>query len=144
MTRFLASLGRFLVLASLVSCASAPAGPDLALQRASPNGQFVITLMPPATVPLQRIHDWQVKVATPDGSPVTQALVYVNGGMPEHGHGLPTRPAVTRELSPGTYLIEGMKFSMPGWWEILIAVQKGPASDVTTFNRIIDTPGADR
>ena len=42
--------------------------------------------------------------------------------MPQHGHGLPTRPQVTRELADGTYLIEGMKFSMTGWWEIKLAI----------------------
>lgn len=74
------------------------------------------------------------------GVPVSQALVYINGGMPEHAHGLPTRPAVTREIEPGTYLVEGMKFSMIGWWEILVAVQKGSASDVTSFNQFIVFP----
>src|SRR4249920_3274177 len=32
-----------------------------------------------------------------------------DGGMPQHGHGLPTRPVVSRELADGTYLMEGMK-----------------------------------
>jgi hypothetical protein len=143
MARFIAAIPVILLLAS---CAAAPgpAGPDLSLVRTSPSGHFVITLVPPATIPLQVIHEWQVKVATPDGAPVTQALVYVNGGMPEHGHGLPTRPAVTRELAAGTYLVEGMKFTMPGWWEVLIAVQKVPASDVTAFNVVIDPPPAKR
>jgi hypothetical protein len=123
----------------LAACAGAPAAQAPAWSRASPNGQFVVTLVPPQEIPLQDIHEWRVKVATADGQPVTQALVYVNGGMPAHGHGLPTRPQVTRELQPGTYLIEGMKFSMPGRWEILVAVQKVPASDVTPFE--FDVPG---
>ncbi len=112
------------------------------ISRVSPNGHFIVTLVPPPRIPLQEIHSWQVKIATRDGAPVTGALVYVNGQMPEHGHGLPTHPVITRELEPGTYLIEGMKFSMGGWWEVLVAAQKVPAADVTTFNVVVETPGA--
>jgi YtkA-like len=127
--------------ALLAACVAPPAstGPDLSLTRVSPNGHFVVTLVPPARIPLQEIHEWRVKLATRAGEPVTGALVYVNGGMPGHGHGLPTRPVVTREVEPGTYLIEGMKFSMGGWWEVLIAAQKVPASDVTSFNVMVET-----
>ncbi len=142
--RFVNSLAAFLLLlVALTSCTSAPRSPavDLTLTRSSPNNHFLISLVPPdGTVPVQQIHSWTVKIATPAGVPVEKALVYMNGGMPEHGHGMPTRPAVTREIAPGTYLIEGVKFNMSGLWELLIAVQKGPASDVTAFNFIVPLP----
>ena len=119
---------------------SAPAL-DFSLTRMSPDKQFVITLVPPAdAIQLQQFHVWRIKVATPNGEPLTDALVYLNAGMPEHGHGLPTRPSVTKEISPGTYLVEGVKFNMSGWWEIYVAVQKVPASDVTTFNYLLGLP----
>lgn len=122
----------------------AAGNPDLSLSRTSPNGHFVVTLVPPASVPVQEIHEWQVKVATPGGAPVSGAAVYLNGGMPEHGHGLPTRPAVTREPVPGTYVVEGMKFSMPGMWELLVAVRKDTTSDVTAFNYLVRRPPSGR
>ncbi len=138
---------RAAILAGLVAAlavagvaAAAPPG----LTRTSPGGRFVVTLEPPARIPLQEIHAWRVKVATPDGQPVEKALVYVNGGMPSHGHGLPTRPRVTGEPRPGTYVVEGMKFSMPGPWEILVAVQKLPDSDVTAFDVVVEPPAAKR
>ena len=124
-------------------CATAPTQPaiDFALTRISPNKQFVVTLIPPAdTIRIQQFHRWQINVATADGAPLTDALVYLTAGMPEHGHGLPTRPAVTQEISPGKYLVEGVKFNMSGWWEIYVAVQKVPASDVTTFNYMVAVP----
>ena len=134
-----------ILLMGLAACASPPRAADepvadFSPTRLSPHKHFLITLVPPATIPVQQIHSWQVKVATADGAPVSKALVYMNGGMPEHGHGLPTRPVVTREIAEGTYLVEGVKFSMAGWWEILVAVQLGAASDVTTFNQIIPLP----
>lgn len=129
--------------AALLAAAGVRAAPP-ALTRASPGGHFVVTLVPPARIPLQEIHTWRVKVATPRGEPVAKALVYVNGGMPEHGHGLPTRPRVTSEPVPGTYVVEGVKFSMPGRWEILVAVQKLPDSDVTAFDVVVEPPAAKR
>ena len=60
--------------------------------------------------------------------------------MPQHGHGLPTRPQVTRESIDGTYLLEGMKFSMSGWWEIKLAIQSAEGSDNVTFNTVVAEP----
>jgi hypothetical protein len=68
---------------------------------------------------------------------VRQARIGVDGGMPQHGHGLPTKPRVTRELGDGRYLIEGMKFSMTGWWEIKLAVQGDRGADKVTFNTVV-------
>ena len=145
MTTNLAARISWILLLLLAGCAALPpspasSGPDLSLTHWSPHRHFLITLIPPANIPVQEIHSWQVKVETPDGKPLTKALVYMNGGMPEHGHGLPTRPVVTGEIAEGIYRVEGVKFSMAGWWEILVAVQKGPASDVTSFNQIIALP----
>jgi hypothetical protein len=54
--------------------------------------------------------------------------------MPEHGHGLPTEPEVNDETAPGVYLVEGMKFSMPGWWVVTFHVKSGSSEDSVTFN----------
>jgi hypothetical protein len=68
---------------------------------------------------------------------VAQARIQVDGGMPQHGHGLPTKPQVTRELPDGGYLIEGMKFSMTGWWEIKLAIDGPAGADRVTFNTVV-------
>ena len=68
-------------------------------------------------LPLNRIHSWIVHVQSADGVPVERASIKVDGGMPAHNHGLPTRP-VASELGKGDYLVEGIKFSMTGRWEI--------------------------
>ena len=54
--------------------------------------------------------------------------------MPQHGHGLPTRPRVTRSLGDGIYEIEGVRFNMGGWWEFKLAITAPTGSDVVTFN----------
>lgn len=122
-------------------CSTPPANLDLSLEKPTAAGIYRVALQPPAQAPaINQMHAWQVKLAAPDGSPVRAAHFKVDGGMPQHGHGLPTRPRVTRELEPGTYLLEGMKFSMTGWWEVKLDIQ-GPAGvDQVTFNTVVDTP----
>jgi hypothetical protein len=142
-TRFLATTISTLALALFAGCMTPPPDPDLSMQRATEGKKFVVALQPPATPPaINQIHSWQVKLSTPDGAPVTHARIDVDGGMPQHGHGLPTRPQVTRELADGTYLLEGMKFSMTGWWEIKLAIQTADAADKVTFNRVVTDPAA--
>lgn len=142
-TRFLATTLSTLALASLTGCMTPPPDLDLSMQRSSQDKKFVVAMQPPATPPaINQIHSWQVKLSTPDGTPVSHARINVDGGMPQHGHGLPTRPQVTRELADGTYLLEGMKFSMTGWWEIKLAIQTAGATDKVTFNRVVTDPAA--
>ena len=54
--------------------------------------------------------------------------------MPQHGHGLPTRPRVTRNLGDGIYEIEGVRFNMGGWWEFKLAIAGSRGADTVTFN----------
>lgn len=88
----------------------------------------------PAAVPVNTIHSWKLKVETAEGQPVKNAKITLKGLMPEHGHGMPTQPKVTKNLGDGTYLVEGMKFSMPGWWVITFHIKAGGKTDSITFN----------
>lgn len=125
--------------------AAPPTDLDLSLTRPTVERKFVVALEPPATpAAINQIHSWQIKLTTPAGLPITHAQIAVDGGMPQHGHGLPTRPQVTRELADGTYLLEGMKFSMTGWWEIKLAIQSTEGADKVTFNTVVSTPAVAR
>ena len=119
-------------------CSTPPADLDLSLAKPSAAGLYRVTLEPPARQPaINQLHAWKVKLATADGAAVRGAVFQVGGGMPQHGHGLPTQPRVTRELEPGTYLLEGMKFSMTGWWELKLAIAAAPGADKVTFNTVV-------
>ena len=127
--------------ASLAACMSPPKDLDLSRQHPSAEGRYLVRLEPPAQAPaINQIHAWRITLSTPDGSPVRAARIAVDGGMPQHGHGLPTRPQVTRELGEGTYLMEGMKFSMTGWWEIKLAIQAAAGADTAVFNTVVERP----
>lgn len=145
MPRFFASTLSLAALAATTGCMSPPKDLDLALTHPSVENKYVVTLQPPAKPPaINQLHAWQVKVATPAGAPVRQAHIRVDGGMPQHGHGLPTRPQVTREIVDGTYRIEGMKWSMTGWWEIKLAIDGPAGTDRVTFNTVVADPGNGR
>ena len=73
-------------------------------------------------LPLNRIHSWLLRVETTDAKPVEKAKIRVDGGMPAHNHGLPTEPIVI-EIGNGDYLVQGLKFSMTGHWEMWFEIQ---------------------
>ena len=112
-----------------------PSDLDLAREKASEAELYVAAVAPvqePVTV--GPMHAWIVTIKDSEGAPVDGAEVHVDGGMPQHGHGLPTSPAVTRELGEGRYLVEGMKFNMPGWWELDLGIEGPAGADTVTFN----------
>ena len=102
--------------------------------RASAARQFTATLQPDQPLRPRRMQSMRVAVTDAGGTPVENATITIDGGMPQHGHGLPTRPRVTRTLGNGLYEIEGVRFNMGGWWELKLAISAPSGSDVVTFN----------
>jgi hypothetical protein len=82
---------------------------------------------------INKIHNWVLHVEDSDGNAVADAIITVNGGMPEHNHGLPTVPQVTATLEDGDYQVEGVRFHMRGYWEIRIAIDIGTERDSVTI-----------
>jgi hypothetical protein len=111
---------------------------DMSSTRLSAGGNFRGSYKSDVTpIPINSIHGRTLTVVTPDGNKVEDAVISIDGNMPEHGHGLPTQPEVTQELSDGEYLVEGMKFSMPGWWVMKIYIKTGSKEDSVTFNLML-------
>ena len=122
-------------------CSTPPSGLDVSLEKQSAAGVYRVALVPPAEPPaINQMHSWKVKLAAADGTPVHGARFAVDGGMPQHGHGLPTQPRVTRELADGTYQLDGMKFSMTGWWELKLDIQGPQGADKVSFNTVVRDP----
>ncbi len=102
--------------------------------RVSAQGRFVATLEAELPLRPRRMQRMRVAVTDREGRAVEGATLSIDGGMPQHGHGLPTRPQVTQRLGEGAYLIEGVRFSMGGWWELKVTIAAGDAIDTVTFN----------
>lgn len=115
-----------------------PADLDLATTRLSNQGIYKASYTPKRVpIAINQIHSWTLHVATPDGRPITDASITVDGDMPQHGHGLPTQPQVTRNLGNGDYLVEGMKFQMGGWWVVDFTIEAHGQRDTVRFNMVL-------
>ena len=83
---------------------------------------------------INQIHQWIIQVQTLDGVPVTKAEISIDGGMPDHDHGLPTDPQVTGNLGDGRYRVEGLRFHMQGQWKLKITIRADNMEDVVTIS----------
>jgi hypothetical protein len=102
--------------------------------RTSAQGRYTATLTPEQQLRPRRMQTMRVTVVDNTGRAVEGAALRIDGGMPQHGHGLPTRPHVTRSLGDGRYEVGGVRFNMGGWWEFEVDITTDGGTDVVTFN----------
>jgi hypothetical protein len=102
--------------------------------RTSANRLYTATLEPTEALRPRRLQTMRITVVDSAGLPVEGAAMTIGGGMPQHGHGLPTRPRMTRVVAAGTYEIEGVRFNMGGWWEFKVTIATDRGEDTITFN----------
>jgi hypothetical protein len=79
-------------------------------------------------IAINRMHSWMLTVTDSSGMPITGAVIVIKGGMPQHNHGLATQPTV-ESSGEGTYLLQGLRFHMMGYWEIELIIDNGRAKD---------------
>jgi hypothetical protein len=133
------------VLTSLaVACHTAPARrapePDWGGRAISDSGRLEGRLYPESggAIEIGRFQIWILELRESSGAEVTGADLAIAGGMPGHGHGLPTQPRVTEELGGGRYRIEGVKLNMVGAWVIEVFVQTSVGRDRLRFDLAVD------
>ena len=115
-----------------------PADLNLATTRLSDNGLYNVSFTSALDpIAINQIHSWTLHVETADSKAVDNAEIKIDGGMPQHGHGLPTRPQVTQNLGNGDYQVEGLKFQMTGWWEVCYDITAEGQHDTITFNLVL-------
>ena len=112
-----------------------PIGYDTEPNKVSEDGHFDVSIEPKdGKMPLNEIHTWLVELKTPEGAPISEADISFFGAMPLHNHGLPTEPRIVGEVDPGVYVLEGVKFSMAGWWTIGMGIVAADKTDRVSFN----------
>jgi len=112
-----------------------PADSELGLgPRASDGGLYRATLEPRHPLQVGKMQSVRLVLVDATGQPLTGAQITVDGGMLEHGHGLPTSPVVSASPQAGTYEIQGVKFNMGGWWVFNLHVDAAAGGDTVTFN----------
>ena len=118
---------------------SAPSPVGARLERTSESGLYRVAIAPEGgSIPLGAMHTWVVEVATAAGEPFAPTRLAFDGGMPQHGHGFPSAPRVTRSLGTGRFLVEGVKFNMGGDWTLRVEVVGPPGADVAVFHVQVD------
>jgi hypothetical protein len=109
--------------------------PDIETVKLSAHQLYRASVQPDVVpIPVHRLQRWTLHLDTVDGRPVDAATITMNGGMPQHGHGLPTSPRITRALGNGDHVVEGVKFNMGGWWVVRFAITSSAGTDTVTFN----------
>ena len=128
-----------------MACAGAPAperppaSDETGWRAASDTGRLSGRLRPESgAVEIGHFQSWILELRASSGAGITGADVAIAGGMPGHGHGLPTQPRVTEELGDGRYRIEGVKLNMVGAWVIEVFVQTPALRDRLRFDLAID------
>ncbi|MGX9145044.1 FixH family protein [Mesorhizobium sp. 128a] len=130
-------LAGILAIVYLTAPQSAP-GPDISRTKKTDNGLYVASFVPERGVVRQgELESWLLTLKTKTGASVERAAIAISGGMPQHSHGLPTSPQVTDYLGEGRYRIEGLKFTMSGWWQFRFAISSGAGSDTVVFNVVL-------
>ena len=135
--------GVLLLLAAFIgytvwSMSYVPADLDYATTRLTENGLYQVSYEASQTpITINQLHTWTLTVTTSEGQPVENATIAIDGDMPQHGHGLPTQPQVTRYLGEGRYLVEGVKFQMGGWWVMDFTITAKGQIDTVRFNFIL-------
>lgn len=133
-------------LGSLVACQKdqAPLAPKQneaawELTQTSSQGLFKVQLMckhEPSVGPFQ---DCQLALENGQGQAITDAKISMDGGMPSHGHGLPTAPVVSALDGQGHYRIDGLQYNMPGAWLLGFMIQTTAGQDKVVFSFEIST-----
>jgi hypothetical protein len=103
--------------------------------RTSAEGLYIVSLQGAKELKARKMYTLQaIVISGDDAQAIPEATITVDGGMPQHGHGLPTRPRVTQNLGNGWYEVSGLRFNMGGWWELKLTITTPAGTDTVTFN----------
>ena len=134
-SKIVAALAVSMLFAGCIAAAQSAGELDYSRTRSSANGIYRGTIIVSGdSIPTGRLQSWTLHLETANGAPVDVATVSVDGGMPKHGHGLPTKPQVKLALGNGNHLVEGLKFNMGGWWVVKFHINSAAGNDSLVFN----------
>ncbi|MGE0481594.1 MAG: hypothetical protein AB7Q17_14095 [Phycisphaerae bacterium] len=108
-------------------------GSDWTSTRSS-NGAYEVRLRTrPTPLPLNEPFDLDIDVRGVDAS----VSLGVDAAMPGHGHGMNVTPLV-RNLGAGRFVVNGLLFHMPGYWEIYIDLTRGGVTERAQYSVTLD------
>lgn len=129
----------YILLSVLVQAHGAAAEPPQCWERWGEQQRYKMLVCAKAwPILLNHYQTWSFKVYNHRGHIVHSMAVQVDGMMPEHKHGLPTKPLI-EPATDGTYQLEGLKFNMPGLWLLrFVLMAEDGINDTITLDLNID------
>jgi hypothetical protein len=133
-----------LLIASLAGCKPAsdrsaapdpatPApGPTWPAKRKTDRGNFTVTIQPAGGRITRNEHFSLEVLLEPEAGAATPSSVLVDADMPDHGHGMNTKPETIHE-GGARYRANGMLFHMEGEWSIAVEVTIGAMKERALF-----------
>ena len=103
--------------------------PRADLQSTTASGRSVEIYSQLSPLEINRIHSWTLVIHDAAGNPLSGAKLALTGGMPDHNHGIPTLPQITEQADPGVYSLQGIRFHMPGAWQIVLLINHAGDSE---------------
>lgn len=131
--------GRWRLVASLAVLILVGAGPALGapISIRSAAGHFTVRLTGIGrTEPLNHMHGFNLRL-TRKGKPVNGATIVLRGSRDETDNPLPTLPQISFTGTPGEYRGEGLRFHMPGDWQLTFAIASGTVRDHATLDVVV-------
>ena len=107
----------FILAPALMGCSTSKEISSLTNTSPSNLRKGVQLTLPAQGIPVNEFFELRVGVE----SPGVQHL-RLDADMPAHGHGMIVNPQIER-LDATTWLVRGMKFHMPGFWEIYVDLE---------------------
>jgi hypothetical protein len=91
---------------------------------------YVIYTTEPEAIPLNETFDVKVRIfdAVDRFRLLTDVRLDIDGRMPDHRHGMNREPRITRN-DDGSFLVTGMLFHMPGYWELHFDITRDGATE---------------
>jgi cytochrome c peroxidase len=121
----------------LAGCSGNAATTTWQRQQVSSSGQYQATLTC-ATAPAVAIfQECSLQLRSEQALPPDLTLA-VDGGMPSHGHGLPTAPQAIPTDKAGEFRIDGLKYSMTGEWVLGFWLHSAAGQDKIVFQFTIN------
>jgi hypothetical protein len=122
---------------------SSQAGPVFGTPQLTQVGRYRVGVaFEPDPPPMGELFTATATVMLPDGTPLETGVVTLDARMPQHDHGMETRPRVREgDCDPegacrhpdGVYVADGFKFHMSGDWTVLLTVDGPRGPDSTSF-----------
>ena len=104
-----------------------------AAKQTGTQNQMAMEYTPSRDIVAGQDHDWQLRITTPDGWPVTGADVEVSGVHLETGRPLPEQAQVSERGGRGNYRAQNMLFPESGPWAVVFIIFTSNSYEIVEF-----------